>query len=113
MPENDVYGTWPASGEIDLAESRGNDGDTYTPGGRDSLISAMVSVLTYSRRQLRKTCSQHVALGSNFSSGCLLQDRWQAQSSQNRLQQILQHLWVGVEREIHLYLHQQSSFGKQ
>lgn len=41
MPENDVYGTWPASGEIDLAESRGNDGDTYTPGGRDSLISAM------------------------------------------------------------------------
>lgn len=45
MPESDVYGTWPASGEIDLAESRGNDGDTYTPGGRDSLISAMVSAL--------------------------------------------------------------------
>jgi beta-glucanase (GH16 family) len=42
MPEDSVYGEWPASGEIDLAESRGNDGDTYTVGGRDSLISAMV-----------------------------------------------------------------------
>jgi hypothetical protein len=43
MPEDSVYGDWPASGEIDLAESRGNDGDTYAAvGGRDSLISALV-----------------------------------------------------------------------
>lgn len=32
MPKNNVYGTWPSSGEIDLMESRGNlklfDGDT-------------------------------------------------------------------------------------
>ncbi|KAF8850957.1 concanavalin A-like lectin/glucanase [Acephala macrosclerotiorum] len=42
MPEDSVYGDWPASGEIDLAESRGNQGDTYAAvGGRDSLISAM------------------------------------------------------------------------
>lgn len=42
MPETNVYGEWPASGEIDLAESRGNNGDDYyTVGGRDSLISAM------------------------------------------------------------------------
>lgn len=24
MPAHNVYGTWPASGEIDMAESRGN-----------------------------------------------------------------------------------------
>ncbi len=36
MPEADKYGTWPASGEIDIAESRGNHGDEY-PDGRDSV----------------------------------------------------------------------------
>lgn len=40
MPENDVYGTWPQSGEIDIAESRGNSGDEY-PDGRDSVGSAL------------------------------------------------------------------------
>lgn len=45
MPEDSVYGDWPASGEIDLAESRGNNGDEYADvGGRDSLISAMVAI---------------------------------------------------------------------
>lgn len=29
MPEASVYGDWPASGEIDIMESRGNDGNTY------------------------------------------------------------------------------------
>jgi hypothetical protein len=41
MPESSVYGPWPASGEIDLAESKGNSGDTY-PTGRDSVVSALV-----------------------------------------------------------------------
>ncbi|KAE8449790.1 hypothetical protein EG329_007565 [Mollisiaceae sp. DMI_Dod_QoI] len=42
MPEDSVYGDWPASGEIDIAESRGNNGDAYADvGGRDSLISAL------------------------------------------------------------------------
>ena len=35
-----AYGLWPASGEIDIAESRGNSGDLY-PDGRDSVISAL------------------------------------------------------------------------
>lgn len=26
MPEEDVYGSWPLSGEIDIMESKGNDG---------------------------------------------------------------------------------------
>ncbi|KAI9855843.1 MAG: hypothetical protein M1824_005832 [Vezdaea acicularis] len=40
MPEKNTYGDWPASGEIDIAESRGNFGDDY-PDGRDSLTSAL------------------------------------------------------------------------
>lgn len=28
MPEEDVYGAWPLSGEIDIMESKGNDGRT-------------------------------------------------------------------------------------
>jgi beta-glucanase (GH16 family) len=35
-----IYGPWPRSGEIDIAESRGNYGDDY-PDGRDSLLSAL------------------------------------------------------------------------
>ncbi|KAF2099299.1 glycosyl hydrolase [Rhizodiscina lignyota] len=34
MPEDNVYGVWPRSGEIDIAESRGNDVE-YPAGGRD------------------------------------------------------------------------------
>ncbi|KAF2088051.1 glycoside hydrolase family 16 protein [Saccharata proteae CBS 121410] len=40
MPDASVYGDWPRSGEIDIAESRGNYGDDY-PDGRDSVISAL------------------------------------------------------------------------
>lgn len=40
MPDADVYGQWPRSGEIDITESRGNYGDDYTD-GRDSVISAL------------------------------------------------------------------------
>lgn len=29
MPEDSVYGEWPASGEIDIMESKGNDGKSY------------------------------------------------------------------------------------
>jgi len=34
MPEESVYGDWPRSGEIDIAESRGND-VKYPGGGRN------------------------------------------------------------------------------
>ena len=34
------YGPWPASGEIDIMESRGNSGQDY-PDGRDSVLSAL------------------------------------------------------------------------
>ncbi|KAF7188577.1 Beta-1,3-glucan-binding protein [Pseudocercospora fuligena] len=40
MPVNNVYGTWPQSGEIDIMESRGNDPNTY-PEGRDTISSTI------------------------------------------------------------------------
>jgi beta-glucanase (GH16 family) len=39
MPEDSTYGIWPASGEIDIMEARGNN---YTyPGGRDVFTSTL------------------------------------------------------------------------
>ncbi|KAJ5593911.1 uncharacterized protein N7459_000119 [Penicillium hispanicum] len=38
MPEDSVYGAWPRSGEIDIAESHGNDAETYPLG--DNIVSS-------------------------------------------------------------------------
>ena len=40
LPRNSTYGAWPASGEIDIAESRGND-YSYPQGGNNIVSSAM------------------------------------------------------------------------
>ncbi|KAH8697859.1 putative gram-negative bacteria binding protein [Talaromyces proteolyticus] len=40
MPQDNVYGAWPASGEIDISESRGND-VSYPNGGRDTMSSSI------------------------------------------------------------------------
>lgn len=40
MPVEDTYGPWPASGEIDIMESRGNNW-TYAQGGNNIVSSAM------------------------------------------------------------------------
>lgn len=40
LPVNDTYGGWPASGEIDIAESRGN-GVHYAEGGYDQISSTL------------------------------------------------------------------------
>ncbi|KAG9248648.1 putative beta-1,3-glucan-binding protein [Calycina marina] len=40
LPVNDTYGPWPASGEIDIIESRGNN-YTYSQGGNDIVSSAL------------------------------------------------------------------------
>ncbi|ROV99140.1 hypothetical protein VMCG_06687 [Cytospora schulzeri] len=39
MPKDDVYGAWPRSGEIDIAEARGND--VSYPGGRNVYYSTL------------------------------------------------------------------------
>lgn len=40
LPVNDTYGPWPLSGEIDIAESRGNN-HTYAQGGNNIVSSAL------------------------------------------------------------------------
>ncbi|KAL2210164.1 glucan 1,3-beta-glucosidase [Sarocladium strictum] len=40
MPKEDKYGDWPASGEMDIMESRGNNW-TYAQGGNDIISSAL------------------------------------------------------------------------
>ncbi|KAI9730140.1 MAG: hypothetical protein M1818_008234 [Claussenomyces sp. TS43310] len=40
LPVNDTYGVWPASGEIDIVESRGNN-YTYTQGGNNIVSSTL------------------------------------------------------------------------
>jgi len=40
LPKHNFYGNWPASGEIDLVESRGNDASCEA-GGRDSFGSTL------------------------------------------------------------------------
>jgi hypothetical protein len=40
MPEEPIYGEWPASGEIDIMESRGNEVG-YEMGGRDIFVSTL------------------------------------------------------------------------
>jgi hypothetical protein len=40
LPKHQSYGPWPASGEIDIMESRGND-PSYPPGGRDKFGSTL------------------------------------------------------------------------
>jgi len=40
LPENDFYGPWPASGEIDIIESRGNN-YTYDDGGNNYVSSSL------------------------------------------------------------------------
>jgi hypothetical protein len=40
MPEDEVYGVWPRSGEIDIGEARGNAAG-YPDGGRDTYTSTL------------------------------------------------------------------------
>jgi beta-glucanase (GH16 family) len=40
LPVDNVYGTWPQSGEIDIAESRGNN-HTYAQGGNNIISSSL------------------------------------------------------------------------
>ena len=40
LPENNTYGPWPASGEIDIVEARGN-GPTYPAQGSNFVRSSL------------------------------------------------------------------------
>lgn len=68
MPEGDTYGKWPRSGEIDIAESRGNFGDDYPSGGRDALISALHWGPLPEKDAFWKTSGQHLLRRTDYSS---------------------------------------------
>lgn len=67
MPEDSKYGKWPKSGEIDIAESRGNSGEDYPSGGRDSLISALHWGPLSEADAFYKTSGQHSIRRTDYS----------------------------------------------
>lgn len=68
MPQDDVYGGWPRSGEIDIAESRGNGAD-YPLGGRDTYTSTLHWGPTTSLNAYWLTTAGRKIKRSDFSTG--------------------------------------------
>ncbi|KAI1801547.1 glycoside hydrolase family 16 protein [Daldinia bambusicola] len=68
MPANDTYGSWPASGEIDIMESRGND-RYYDQGGNDIVSSAMHWGPDPDHDAWWKTNVKRQALHTTYSAG--------------------------------------------
>lgn len=68
MPVNDTYGPWPASGEIDIMESRGNNW-TYAQGGNDIVSSALHWGPDPNNDAWWKTNVKRKALHTTYSSG--------------------------------------------
>ncbi|KAK9324901.1 concanavalin A-like lectin/glucanase domain-containing protein [Lipomyces orientalis] len=68
MPTDSVYGQWPASGEIDICESRGND-HTYTAGGNNVMSSTLHWGPTAALNRYWKTHSTLSLKHSTFTDG--------------------------------------------
>ena len=65
LPTSNVYGNWPASGEIDIMESRGNDKNYGGEGGSDSFGSTLHWGPDYSQNKFALT---HAVSKINSSS---------------------------------------------
>ncbi|RCI12096.1 hypothetical protein L249_0882 [Ophiocordyceps polyrhachis-furcata BCC 54312] len=68
MPVRETYGPWPASGEMDLMESRGNNW-TYAQGGNDVVSSALHWGPDPANDGWWKTNNKHRALHTTYSAG--------------------------------------------
>ncbi|KAK9366564.1 concanavalin A-like lectin/glucanase domain-containing protein [Lipomyces kononenkoae] len=68
MPTDSVYGPWPASGEIDICESRGND-HTYPPGGNNVMSSTLHWGPTMELDRYFKTHTALTLTHSTFADG--------------------------------------------
>lgn len=68
MPVNDTYGPWPASGEIDIAESRGNN-HTYSQGGNNAISSTLHWGPEHDTDRWWQTSKQRTARHSVYSDG--------------------------------------------
>ena len=66
MPVNDVYGAWPASGEIDIVESRGNSHE-YSDGGNNFVSSTLHWGPNENLDAYWRTTNKHGLLRSTFS----------------------------------------------
>ena len=58
LPTDNQYGNWPASGEIDIMESRGN-APSYQPGGRDTYGSTLHWGPAWSENKFSMTHAEH------------------------------------------------------
>lgn len=67
MPVDDTYGPWPASGEIDIAESRGNNW-TYAQGGNNIMSSALHWGPNPANDAYWRTNNKRKALHTTYSS---------------------------------------------
>lgn len=68
MPVKDTYGEWPASGEIDIAESRGNNW-TYPQGGNNIISSALHWGPDAANDAWWRTNNKRTALHSTYGDG--------------------------------------------
>lgn len=66
LPTDNVYGEWPASGEIDIMESRGNN-HTYTGGGDNVVHQTTHWGTDYTTDQYLKTTAGSQAQHSTFA----------------------------------------------
>ena len=65
LPRDNQYGSWPASGEIDIMEARGN-GPSYDPGGYDSYGSTLHWGTDYTTNRFSLTHADK--FGSNLTA---------------------------------------------
>ncbi|KAJ9155186.1 Beta-1,3-glucan-binding protein [Pleurostoma richardsiae] len=68
LPVEDTYGAWPASGEIDIMESRGNN-HTYSQGGNNIMSSALHWGPDSANDAWWKTNVKRSALHTTYSAG--------------------------------------------
>ncbi|KAK6520653.1 hypothetical protein TWF506_000902 [Arthrobotrys conoides] len=68
LPVEDIYGSWPRSGEIDIMESRGND-YRYPQGGNDIVSSALHWGPDSAHDAWWMTNVKHRALHTTYSAG--------------------------------------------
>jgi len=68
LPQDSVYGVWPKSGEVDIAESRGNSPETYND-GRDTVYSALHWGLSFNTDMFLQTNNQRYIRRTDYSQG--------------------------------------------